>query len=88
MYFMRTNLCNYDAPYQFFHSIYAGRHINNHRHHSQAQHQSQVNLCGSRGTGGVVTFGTSTFLNLFDLEEDEDNASSGDDDESMEEEGP
>ena len=78
----------FDAPHQFFHSIYAGRHINNHRHHSQAQQQSHVNLCGSRGTGGVVSFGTSTFLNIFDLEEDEEIASSGDDDESMEEEGP
>lgn len=64
------------------------RHINNHQHHAQPQRQSQVNLCGSRGTGGIVTFGTSTFLNIFDLEEDEDNASSGDDDESMDEEGP
>ena len=46
-----------------------------------------MNLCGSRGTGGIVTFGTSTSLNIFDLEEDEeDNASSGDDDKSMNEE--
>ncbi len=33
---------------------------------------SQLQLCASRGTGGVVTFGASTSLDIFDLEEDEE----------------
>lgn len=33
---------------------------------------SQLQLCASRGTGGVVTFGASTVLDIFDLEEDEE----------------
>jgi len=40
-----------------------------------------VNLCGSRGTGGVISFGASTCLSILDLEEDEDNESSADEDE-------
>ena len=31
-----------------------------------------MRLCGFRGTCGVVTFGTSSVLNIFDLEEDEE----------------
>ena len=34
--------------------------------------RAQLSLCGSRGTGGVVTFGTSIAFNILDLEEDED----------------
>jgi len=45
---------------------------------SRLEQQSQVNLCGSRGTGGVITFGESTSLNIFDLEENE-----SEEDESM-----
>ena len=61
--------------------VTTGRHIGTQRRSSsQYQQNSQVNLCGSRGTGGVITFGQSTFLNIFDMEEDEDNASSVDDD--------
>lgn len=58
---------------------FLGRHIGTHRKNSSQMHQqqqSQINLCGSRGTGSVVTFGQSTFMNIFDLEEDDDNASS------------
>jgi hypothetical protein len=33
---------------------------------------SKLDLCGSRGTGGVLTFGASNALEIFDLEEDED----------------
>jgi len=51
------------------------RHICTHRRNDQVHQQSQVNLCGSRGTGGVITFDKSTYLNIFDLEEDEDNDS-------------
>ena len=53
-----------------------GRLISTHQN-PQNQVQSQVNLCGSRGTGGVLTtsFGAPTCLNIFDLEEDEDSAS-------------
>ena len=47
---------------------------------SQTQRQSQMNLCGPRGTGGVISFGTSTTLTMYDLEEDEENSSEGDDD--------
>ena len=36
---------------------------------------SQLGLCGSRGTGGVLSFGPSNSLDIFDLEEDEDNDS-------------
>ena len=47
-----------------------------------------MNLCGSRGTGGVITFGASTSLTIFDLEEDEDTAISEEgDDECSEEDG-
>ncbi len=42
----------------------------------QNQRKVQIDLCGSRGTGGVLTFGAPTCLNIFDLEEDEDSASS------------
>lgn len=35
----------------------------------------QLGLCGSRGTGGVLTFGPSNSLEIFDLEEDEDDDS-------------
>eukprot|EP00578_Thalassiosira_sp_NH16_P002174 CAMPEP_0181138092 /NCGR_PEP_ID=MMETSP1071-20121207/34057_1 /TAXON_ID=35127 /ORGANISM="Thalassiosira sp., Strain NH16" /LENGTH=196 /DNA_ID=CAMNT_0023224895 /DNA_START=119 /DNA_END=706 /DNA_ORIENTATION=- len=42
------------------------RVLNTHPKNSQSQRQSQVNLCGSRGTGGVITFGASTFLHMFD----------------------
>eukprot|EP00956_Cyclotella_meneghiniana_P011698 scaffold16470_cov61-Cyclotella_meneghiniana.AAC.9 len=38
----------------------------------QAKQKSQLDLCGSRGTGGVLTFGQSNALEIFDLEEDED----------------
>ncbi|KAL7532675.1 hypothetical protein ACHAXR_010339 [Thalassiosira sp. AJA248-18] len=62
------------------------RHLSSHRRNTQMQRQSQVNLCGSRGTGGVISFGASTSLSMFDLEEDEDNASSADEDECLEEE--
>jgi len=51
------------------------RHICTHRRNDQVHQQSQVNLCGSRGTGGVITFDKSTYLNIFDLEEDEENDS-------------
>ena len=37
-----------------------------------AKQKSQLDLCGSRGTGGVLTFGQSNALEIFDLEEDED----------------
>jgi hypothetical protein len=43
---------------------------------SQNPRQAQLNLCGSRGTGGVLTFGGPTCLQIFDLEEDEDTTSS------------
>lgn len=56
--------------------IPSGRLISTHRD-SQNQRRSQVKLCGSRGTGGVLTFGAPTCLNIFDLEEDEDSASAG-----------
>jgi len=42
---------------------------------------SQLGLCGSRGTGGVLTFGPLNALEIFDLEEDE----VADDEESQEE---
>ena len=58
----------------------SGRHLSTHRMNSQTQRQSQMNLCGSRGTGGVISFGTSTTLTMYDLEEDEENSSEGDDD--------
>ena len=57
-----------------------GRHLSTHRINSQTQRQSQMNLCGSRGTGGVISFSTSTNLTIFDLEEDEENDSSAGDD--------
>lgn len=62
-----------------------GRHLNTHRKNSQPLRHTQVNLCGSRGTGGVISFGASTFLHMFDLEEDEDSASSAADHEGFEE---
>ena len=37
-----------------------------------ATQRSQLDLCGSRGTGGVLTFGQFNSLEIFDLEEDED----------------
>ena len=47
----------------------------------QGQERAHLSLCGSRGTGGVVTFGTSIALNILDLEEDEECSSDIDDDE-------
>lgn len=42
-------------------------------HQKQRRHKpTQFNLCGSRGTGGVVTFAASIALNILDLEEDEE----------------
>ena len=65
-----------------------GRHISTHRGNSQIQRQPQVNICGLRGTGGVTTFGASTSLTIFDLEEDEDTPSSNEgDDECSGEDG-
>ena len=47
----------------------------------QGQQRAHLSLCGSRGTGGVVSFGTSITLNILDLEEDEECTSEIDDDE-------
>ena len=45
------------------------------------------NLCGSRGTAAVLSFGASTSLDILDLEEDEeDDTSSASGDESCFEE--
>lgn len=51
------------------------RHICTHQNF-MVQEQSKLNLCGSRGTAGVLSFGASTSLDIFDLEEDEDEDSS------------
>ena len=68
-------LCSFSYLFLLIH-IPLGRLISIHRN-PQNQVQSQVNLCGSRGTGGVLTtsFGAPTCLNIFDLEEDEEGAS-------------
>ena len=51
------------------------------------QEQSELNLCGSRGTAAVLSFGASTSLDILDLEEDEeDDTSSASGDESCFEE--
>jgi hypothetical protein len=42
---------------------------------SQNPRRAQLSLCGSRGTGGVLTFGGPTCLQILDLEEDDDGAS-------------
>ena len=61
------------------------RHIGTHQSFV-AQEQSKLNLCGSRGTAGVLSFGASTSLDIFDLEEDEEEDSSSESgDESFEE---
>jgi len=61
------------------------RHISSHPQHIQEQHQSQVNLCGTRGTGAVMTFGdASSMLHIFDLEEDEGASRSEDEDDDFE----
>jgi len=50
------------------------------------QEQSELSLCGSRGTAAVLSFGASTSLDILDLEEDEeDDTSSASGDESFEE---
>jgi hypothetical protein len=55
--------------------------------HSFIHEQSKLNLCGSRGTAGVLSFGASTSLDILDLEEDEeDDTSNTSGDESVEEE--
>ncbi|KAL7550864.1 hypothetical protein ACHAWF_014067, partial [Thalassiosira exigua] len=60
------------------------RHISTRLRTTSEMHMpSQLNLCGSRGTGGVITYGESTSLNLFDLEEDEENGSSSEEDDFL-----
>lgn len=60
-----------------------GRHICTHQSFL-AQEQTKLDLCGSRGTAGVISFGVSTSLDILDLEEDEeeDDTSDASDDES------
>eukprot|EP00984_Skeletonema_dohrnii_P013878 scaffold5807_cov114-Skeletonema_dohrnii-CCMP3373.AAC.4 len=62
------------------------RHICTHQN-LLIREQTKLNLCGSRGTAGVLSFGASTSLDILDLEEDEeddeDDSASGD--ESFEE---
>ena len=36
------------------------------------QEQTKLDLCGSRGTAGVISFGVPTSLEILDLEEDEE----------------
>ena len=61
-----------------------GRHICTHQSFL-AQEQTKLDLCGSRGTAGVISFGASTSLDILDLEEDEeedDTSDASDDEES------
>ncbi len=61
------------------------RHISTHQGF-HFQEQSELNLCGSRGTAAVLSFGASTSLDILDLEEDEeDDTSNESNDESFEE---
>ena len=49
------------------------------------QEQTKLDLCGSRGTAGVISFGVPTSLEILDLEEDEeedDTSDASDDEES------
>lgn len=55
-----------------------GRVISTHQK-QRRQQPTQFCLCGSRGTGGVVTFAASIALNILDLEEDEECSSEIDD---------
>ncbi len=56
------SFANFRCPNQ------TGRTVSGH----QGQQRAHLGLCGSRGTGGVVSFGTSIALNILDLEEDEE----------------
>lgn len=61
-----------------------GRHICTHQSFL-AHEQTKLDLCGSRGTAGVISFGASTSLDILDLEEDEeedDTSDASDDEES------
>ena len=68
-----------------FSNYVTGRLICTHLKDTQSHGISQLNLCGSRGTGGVVTFGASTSLDIFDIEEDEDDDDSEVESECLEE---
>lgn len=59
-------------PILIFVTFLIGRLITTQLSSQNHHHQTQVHLCGSRGTGGVLTLGAPTCLNIFDLEEDED----------------
>ncbi len=48
-----------------------GRHICTHQSFL-TQEQTKLDLCGSRGTAGVISFGVSTSSDILDLEEDEE----------------
>jgi hypothetical protein len=48
--------------------IITATQLNSQNHH----HHPQLHACGSRGTGGVLTLGAPACLNIFDLEEDEE----------------
>ena len=61
-----------------------GRHICTHQSFL-AHEQTKLDLCGSRGTAGVISLGASTSLDILDLEEDEeedDTSDASDDEES------
>lgn len=65
------------------------RHICTRQSFLTHEQQSKLNLCGSRGTAGILSSGASTSLEILDLEEDEDeeedDASNASGDESFEE---
>jgi hypothetical protein len=57
-------------------STFTGRVIGTRDPSNVSSQISQLGVCGSRGTGGVLAFGASNSLEIFDMEEDEE----GDDD--------
>lgn len=67
---------SYDSLFAF---VATERLINKCESDTINKQKSQLGLCGSRGTGGVLTFGVSNSLEVFDLEEDEE----GDDDSDL-----
>lgn len=73
-----TMLCEAHSHFSYPLPHQTGRTISTHQSPLKQQ-RAQLSLCGPRGTGGVVTFGTSIALNILDLEEDENCSSEFDD---------
>lgn len=51
---------------------FTGRVIGTRNSSSLSSQRTQLGVCGSRGTGGVLAFGASNSLEIFDMEEDEE----------------